>query len=614
MFRLLLSFGFALFLPGLLRAQLKIDDAISPQEAMQRLVGQGVRVFNVQVNCPSNKDRPYGYFTDNTGSLGLSEGLLLTTGSAKNAIGPNNSAAQSQSNGNKNQDADLKTIINGDEKQSDACVLECDIEVFADTLVFDYVFGSEEYLEFIKDYHDVFGFFISGPGINGIQNLALVPGTNQSVSVLNINKNTNPQFYIDNGTGATPFDHLFVQYDGFTRKLQARIAVIPCQTYHLKMAICDVKDDIYDAGIFIGGKSLKTKAPRLNRKYEFATFRTAIEGCNGVNVTLTRQSRLDQATDYFLNYSGTASPGADYGAVPEMLSFLPGESSKTFFISILEDAVSDDNETLIIGVENPCPGLPEVDQLTIPIRESFDLDVPDASLCLGDSVQLNPNTVNGYLWEWSPTQYLSGNPWSPICKAPVNFAYQVVATEMQSGCRATDSLKVVVKPRPVAAFTYEARPDYTNLDVFFLNQSQNANAWQWDFGDGNRSGEENPQHYFQSGFGQDSTCFLVRLSAQNTIEGCTDTDSSLICIENPFLIPNLLTANGDNLNDIFFIRGIQPGFWQLDISNRWGQPVYSAKNYQLDWAADNLESGNYFYILKNATGDRQYTGWIWVVK
>lgn len=614
MSRLLLFFGLTLLLQGSIWAQLKIDDAISPQEAMQRLVGQGVRVLNVSINCPSNKDRPFGYFTDNTGSLGLSEGLLLTTGSAKNAIGPNNSAAKSQSNGNKNQDADLKSIITGDEKQSDACVLECDIEVFADTLVFDYVFGSEEYLEFIKDYHDVFGFFISGPGISGTKNLALVPETNLSVSVLNINNNTNQKYFIDNGTGATPFDHLFVQYDGFTRKLEARIAVIPCQTYHLKMAICDVKDDIYDAGIFIGGKSLKTKAPKLSKKFQYATFRTTIEGCNGVNVTLTRQSRLDQPETYFLQYGGTASPILDYGPVPGSLDFLAGESSKTFFISILDDALDDDNETITISVRNPCPGLPAVDELIIPIRESFDLDVPDASLCLGDSVHLNPNFVNGYLWDWSPLQYLSGNLWNPLCKTPVNFAYQVIATEMQSGCRATDSLKVRVKPIPMAAFTYESRPDYTNLDVFFTNKSQFANAWQWDFGDGNGSNEENPRHYFQAGFGQDSTCFWVRLTAQNSAEGCADSDSAFICIENPFFIPNLLTVNGDNLNDTFKIRGIRSGYWQLDIFNRWGHQVFSSPTYNQDWKAENLESGTYFYILKNAPGDRQYTGWIWVVR
>lgn len=596
-------------------AQLKVDDQISIQEAITKLVGPGVRVSGVQINCPSSKSRPYGYFTDNTGSLDLPEGLILTTGSAKNAIGPNNSGSISQGNGNTNKDPDLSVIIANSEKQLDACVVEFNVEVFADTLVFDYVFGSDEYPEFIKDYHDVFGFFISGPGIPGMVNLALVPGTSDPVSVKNLNKTTNSQYFIENGTGSTPFDNLFVQYDGYTKKLESKIAVVPCQMYRLKLAICDVKDDIYDAGIFIGGKSLRTKAPIFSKRSQFPKFRTATEGCNGIFVTLTRQSRIETETSFQLEYSGTATQGLDYGSVPTQLDFAAGERSREFFIPILNDELPDDNEEIIVSVINPCPGLPEVDQLKIIIRETFDFDVPDFEICLGDSVNLNPAPPTGYQYNWFPPLFLScTNCASPKSSPPENIRYYVQIQEDESGCKAFDSLEVKVKPIPIAAFDFESNSDYTNLDVFFTNQSQFADAWNWDFSDGSTSQEKDARHYFLSGFAMDTISYKVILTARNSEIGCSDTASVLIKIGNPLNIPNLITANGDEVNDSFFIKGIQPGKWSVEICDRWGQIVFQSNAYNLDWKGENVEPGIYFFRLQNQPGTRSFTGWIQLLK
>jgi len=50
----------------------------------------------------------------------------------------------------------------------DASILEFDFIPQSDTLKFNYIFGSEEYPEYVNSgYNDVFGFFISGPGIAG---------------------------------------------------------------------------------------------------------------------------------------------------------------------------------------------------------------------------------------------------------------------------------------------------------------------------------------------------------------------------------------------------------------------------------------------------------------
>jgi len=607
----LLSLILLLQAPLISLAQLKVDSQISIQEAISKLVGSGVRVSNIRVNCPSLKGRPYGYFTDNTGTLGMSDGLVITTGSAKNSVGPNNSGSISQSNSNENQDPDLATIIRGNEKQFDACIIEFDVEVFADTLTFDFVFGSDEYLEFIKDYHDVFGFFISGPGISGKINLATLPGTQTSISVANVNNSRNSNYYVDNGTGSTPFENLFVQYDGFTKRIESKVAVIPCSKYSLKLAICDLKDDQYDAGIFIAGKSLKTKAPKLEVRYQFKPFTSAIEGCNGAYVKIIRQSRFQDAITFELQYRGSATREADYGEVPDEISFLPGDTTKEFFIPAYTDAAFELEEGILIDLINPCVGLPPVDTKTVLIRESFSFNAPDARVCLGDSVMLNPSPSTGFEYEWSPPDYLSCSACGqPMASPPETKRYQALARHLESGCEAKDSMTVKVDPRPTAAFTFEEKPDYTSLDVFFTNISSNADAYFWTFGDGGSSVDKDPEHYYKAGFDQDSISYIIVLTAKNSGLGCEDSVSAVVRIGNPLFIPNLITANGDQINDAFFVRGIQPGYWKLEVFDRWGKQVVKEDKYDLDWQGSEITAGVYFYILTNPNGDRKYSGWV----
>ncbi len=605
-----------IFLSGLLRleAQVRVDATISVEEAINRLLGQGVRASNIRVDCPAEGGRPYGYFTDNTGTLGIADGLIMTNGSAANAVGPNNSGSKGQSNKNEKQDEDLKLIIKNNEKQFDPCIIEFDLEVYADTLTFDYVFGSEEYLEFIRDFHDVFGFFISGPGISGKVNLAVVPGTQASVSVQNINNSVNSGYYLDNGTGVTPFDNLFVQYDGFTRKLQSKIGVLPCRKYQIKFAICDIKDDIYDAGIFIAGKSLRTQAPTLSVRYQFSEFSTGLEGCNGAFVKVIRKSRISEPITFGLQYAGTATRDLDYGPVPDTLRFGAGEREKEFFVPIAADALSDDNESVEVALLNPCPGLPRVDGVQISIREKFPFSLPDTEVCRGYPVQLNAGLDAGYSLLWSPAGPLSCSTCAaPLATPAETSEFTCRVRHVASGCEAADTFLIRVVPVPEAAFEYSTREDYTSFDIQFLNRSRFAGAYDWQFGDGTGSSEESPFHAYPIGFDMDSLEYPIVFQAISPA-GCADTLRTKVKIGNPLLIPNLMTANEDGLNDAFFVRGIRSGIWTVRIFNRWGKEVFYSEAYNLDWKASDLGPGLYFYTLKNPPGDREFKGWLSVMR
>jgi len=71
-------------------------------------------------------------------------------------------------------------------------------------------------------------------------------------------------------------------------------------------------------------------------------------------------------------------------------------------------------------------------------------------------------------------------------------------------------------------------------------------------------------------------------------------------------IPNVFTPNGDGVNDIFEIRGIDKyAENRLTIVNRWGNMVYQKNNYLNEWNGNSLLDATYFYVLevKSITGN-----------
>ncbi len=87
---------------------------------------------------------------------------------------------------------------------------------------------------------------------------------------------------------------------------------------------------------------------------------------------------------------------------------------------------------------------------------------------------------------------------------------------------------------------------------------------------------------------------------------------------NPLVIPNIFTPNGDNVNDTFFIPGLDTySDNELTIINRWGNHVYEKVNYKNDWAGDGLPEGTYYYLLKvkNKLGNWDtYKGYLTLVR
>ncbi|MEA1866584.1 MAG: choice-of-anchor L domain-containing protein, partial [Thermodesulfobacteriota bacterium] len=132
----------------------------------------------------------------------------------------------------------------------DATILEFDFVSSGDAAYFNYVFGSEEYNEWVGSaYNDVFGFFLDGTAVT--DNVALIPETNTAVSINNVNNGLYSQYYNDNDSSDTSTPYAF-EYDGFTNAFTTSMTGLTADhTYHLTLAIADAGDLVLDSGVFL---------------------------------------------------------------------------------------------------------------------------------------------------------------------------------------------------------------------------------------------------------------------------------------------------------------------------------------------------------------------------
>ncbi len=329
----------------IVKGQLHIDTSFTPKQLVDKfLLGQGVRVGNVTY---SGNKAAIAHFSFSSPIVDVDNGILLSTGSAFNAIGPNNYPYTTtgfldvKTQRKLKGDKDLNKIAHN--MSFDAAILEFDFIPLNNKISFTYMFGSEEYPEYVDSrYNDVFGFFITGPKYRS-KNLATLPLSIVPISINSINQHENKNGFVDNdffmdvkptkvlpGQAKTagkkeenekyeiPFKinkkkqkklnpalMQALQYDGLTRELEAWCYVIPYQKYHIKIAIGDVGDNSYDSGVFLAGGTFNSsrddKQPKFKNYEDISNrfnFDSLLYGPPPVkSAALVKQERQDSIDD-----------------------------------------------------------------------------------------------------------------------------------------------------------------------------------------------------------------------------------------------------------------------------------------------------------------------------
>ena len=457
-------------------AQLQVTSQSNAQALVQKLLGGGVTVSNISLRGHPDMT---GLFNNISGtSIGIDSGIVLTNGRAKSNLpvffgmdGDGSTPAYVNLSATGafadrqhfplniyTGDANLATQIGVDSTDTyDACILEFDFVPLGDSIRFKYVFSSEEYPEFACDiFNDAFAFFISGPGISGLQNIALVPGTSAPVTIDNVNDVLNcgpyPQFYVSNKTN-TLFTH-----NGHTKVFTATSQVLPCQTYHLKLVIADVGDGSYDSGVFLEAGSLSSNTISIQNITQVDPQNNyyLVEGCSAGSFKIKRPNVESSPLDVSLSYAGTAINGVDMQLLPTTVTIPANQSEVTVNVIPTIDNLPEGIELIKIYAlaGGGCSANLPTDSTIIQIRDYDTLGiVPDtAFICKNTSVQLT--AYNGYsFYQWDANPTLSSLTIRNPVATPVNDFTTYYCTSTEGTCNGRDSAFVQWKTLNVISNT-----------------------------------------------------------------------------------------------------------------------------------------------------------------
>lgn len=364
-------------------------------------LGQGVEVTNVQ---HFGNPAAVGFFKDAIDEIGIDRGLIMTSGSAATsgfALGADNPGSSFASTSNASfpvSDPDIQDLtIN---PPQDVCKYVISFIPISDTLEFRYVWASEEYPEYsCSPFTDAFGFFISGPGINGPFenngiNIALIPGTASQVSIGTIHPQNGPgcaplndQYY--NNNNGMPTEPV---YDGFLDVFTAQVVVVPCQEYTIKLIVADGSDNIFDSAVFLEAKSFGTGI--LDVEVNTASpDETLTEGCSDGTLVFSLGGPVE--SDYMVEYTlfGTATNGVDLTEIPDTIIIPAGDSTISIPLTAFEDGLVEGTEFIGLDVQRDACNR---DTFYIYVRDNElippDLG-PDQFICASEEVQLD-GTLN----------------------------------------------------------------------------------------------------------------------------------------------------------------------------------------------------------------------------
>ena len=668
------------------------------------LAGEAVELSNGKFNNQPGivtYDQIGTFNRNNYTQFPFETGLVMTTGAVGIAAGPNSGGGSSSAIPNFYTDATLQSSGLATATLNGCAALDFDFLAYADTFAFNYVFGSEEYPNFVcATYNDIFVFFLTGPdpvtGISTTKNVAVIPNTVSAanpnglpVSISTVNGgggNSNPgcyngtysAYYISSNTGDNG-----VEYNGRTVAFSAEGKILACDTYHMHLAIGNVGDNAYDSGVFLEGKSfnssISTKLMMRNTYclHEDIVFDYITDAADTIFV-VTPSGDTIREQPFTLHDADVSDSGLYYLWVHSALPCVDLWNYDSIYISVINtykpdlgpdqwlcngeiasinSNYSDSTASYFWNTGDTGPAIEVITtgeyilEIEMPNPEThtncrssdtvlitfWDLPKPDfeADVTSGCTPVISrftnlTNTTSdtiSSIWviydeNYNIVDYSTENNPTFHFNYAGSFSVKLVITTAE-GCK--DSLikwnYITTAPQPQVDFL--ATPEIcmmseTNGEITFTSYlSENvvnnpSNHIVWNFGDGQTTEDEINTTHIYSSWGD----YTVTL-ALTTESGCGDSVSHVVVIEEDLRFPNVITPNGDGINDVWAIENLntdinpedpdQYRHNELRISDRYGKVVYHVKNYDT-WAKDgqvyvgsnaftgeNLSDGVYYY-------------------
>ncbi len=327
---------------------------------LNQLIGEGVTIVgDITCNCDS-----LGSVSNAEDVFEMNDGILLTTSYPAQLVAGSTGLAA-----NGNSDSDIRIIV-GNSSVNDACIIEFDAKFASNGLAIEYVFASQEYTGFTcSQFNDAFGFFVSGPGINGqmgylndAENIALIEGTQIPVSINTVNSGecspnygcdiSNPyrcnltmgRFFKQNKDNQYPE----VKIQGFTTLLKAIKSLQKETVYHIKIVVADVTDHNYDSGVLL----------KMGGIYSMEVPQITMDCGNGATLT----------TKQYDGYRWKLNNGYIDGATSQTIH--PQEYGD-YSVEVLMDTTWVPSEAFTYNSLNACPSPDPCTPHTLLFKEDF---------------------------------------------------------------------------------------------------------------------------------------------------------------------------------------------------------------------------------------------------
>lgn len=220
----------------------------------------------------------------------------------------------------------------------------------------------------------------------------------------------------------------------------------------------------------------------------------------------------------------------------------------------------------------------------------------DEELCEGNTVTLSGSGGVSYVWDNGVTNNTA------FTQSVGTTTYTVTGTDA-NGCVDTDQVNVTVVAQPIAIITSDVNTGLVPLTVTFYNNSISATAYEYYFGLGTPL--ITPLNVDQAFTYTSAGTYNVILTATNGICESQDTVQIIVLPLPPpeVIVPNVLTPNNDDNNDVFYLTVQYVESIELAIYNRWGNAMFEGSGVNPTWDGNTksgqpADEGTYFCTYK----------------